>query len=76
MDMFIFVTTATMYDYSQSSVRKTHIINEDGKCLCGCHVAGIPTEQVTKEWLEQPDYYDEVCKTCKKIAKSKLEVKQ
>lgn len=68
--MYVFVTSSCLVAYGAR--RKTHIVTEDG-CLCGCKIMGLPTQKVTRNWLNQPDYYGEVCKTCKKIANNKLE---
>lgn len=70
MDMYVFVISGGLVAYGAR--RKTHIINEDGECLCGCKIMGMPTLKVTRDWLDQPDYYGEMCKTCRKIANNKL----
>ena len=70
MDLFAFVTSAPTVE--QGAKSKTHIVNDNGDCLCGRQLWGLPSIPIDREWLEQPDYYNEVCKTCKKIALAEL----
>lgn len=72
MELTAYVTTANDIGYSP---RKIHIIDidGDGRTLCGCELLGIPTVDATKEWVNQPDYYRELCQRCKKIANKLLE---
>ena len=60
----------------EGSRHKTHIIDDSGICLCGRELFGSICDEVTKEWLEQPDYYNEVCKQCKRKALKWLEQKK
>ena len=74
MSLYVFPISHNLF--FEGGRRKTHILGEDGRTLCGKTLLGVVCDEVTPGWLGQPDPDGEVCKVCAGKARKILGVKK